>query len=78
MDYTPEDVGSKPTTGIFHFPALQKRVVTAKRRQKHSSQASIHRSGAEAARGAHNPEDIGSNPISGIVKLDTKQHPLPM
>jgi len=76
MDYTPEDVGSKPTTGIpFTSPALQKRAVTAKRRQKHSSQARIHRGGAAEARGAHNSEDIGSNPISGIVKLDAKQHP---
>ena len=27
----------------------------------------LHRGGAEGARGAHNSEVIGSNPISGIV-----------
>ena len=40
------------------------------------STATIHRDGAEEARGAHNPEVTGSIPVSGIYHLSALQKPM--
>ena len=66
MDHTPEDVGSKPTTGIIPIRSFQNchAVTTA-----HHSTTTIHRHGAAAARGAHNSEVTGSKPVAGIFQF---------
>ena len=64
MAHNHEDTGSKPVAGIYHLGGLAEHANAV-------TTATLHRDGAEGARGAHNPEVIGSNPISGI-------HPLPV
>ena len=59
MAYTPEDVGSKPTTGIFQFAGLQESATL-------SLQHLFHRRGAEVARAAHNRKDTRSKRVVGI------------
>ena len=76
--HNPEDLGSKPSAGIFQFAGLQEPATLS------PQQPTLHRDGAEEARGTHNPEDTGSNPVSGIyhsaglqepATLSLQQHP---
>ena len=66
MAYTPEDVGSKPTTGIVQFVSFREADRHSSRDAKHE-QTNQHRCGAEVARGAHNSEVTRSKRVSGSV-----------
>ena len=81
MDHTPEDVGSKPTTGIVQFVSFKEADRQSSRDVKHEQP--LTDVAQRYARGAHNSEVTGSTPVVGIsnshalqkhaVKLDVKQ-----
>ena len=84
MDYTPEDVGSKPTTGIVQFVSFREADRHSSRDVKHEHKHKPFTDVAQRyARGAHNSEVTGSTPVVGIsnsralqkyaVKPDVKQ-----
>ena len=60
--HNPEDLGSKPSAGIFHFPYFIEMRMSLSR----DKPILLHRHGAAEARRAHNPEDLGSKPSAGI------------
>ena len=64
-----EDVGSRPTPGIYHSSGFTESATAV-------TTATLHRDGAEEARGAHNPEVTGSIPVSGIYHLSALQKPM--
>ena len=77
--HNPEDTGSKPVSGIFHFGCFivlphNPPVLDGVFRNnpsllcdvKHCTKP-IHRCGAEVARGAHNSEVTRSKRVSGIL-----------
>ena len=63
-----EDVGSIPTSGIFHFSHFIEIRMSCLR----DKTILFYRHGAEAARGAHNPEDIRSKRVVGIFPKSYK------
>ena len=68
MDHTPEDVGSKPTTGNIHFAGFTEAGRHSQATSKHGTQSNNqYRCGAEAARGAHNSEVTRSKRVSGNI-----------
>jgi hypothetical protein len=74
MDHTPEDVGSKPTTGnISNLVVLQKRLHT---RATTYTRTPLNPLSSAAERRTHNPEVGGSKPPGGIYTLSALKKPM--
>ena len=64
-----EDVGSNPTSGIYHSSGFTESATAV-------TTATLHRLSSSVERRAHNPEVTGSTPVGGIYHLSALQKPM--